>query len=282
MLKTPKHMAGFTLIEAIMVIVITGILAALVSSFVAPLQGYVDATARADLSDVADTALRRMARELNTALPNSVRVSGRYIEFLPTTTGGRYRASPAPSGTAQCGTLAQDALDFATTDTCFEVIGTLDATPAAGEELVVYNTSNTNLIGVYAGDNVVALTSNVACTLSAIRICFNGGMLFPFESPSQRFQIISGPVTFACVGTTLWRHSGYSRQAAQPTDRTITPLSTATNIARLATGVDCANSSFIYTSGVTNRVDLVVMRLTLTNTSDSVTLLHQVHVQNVP
>ena len=89
--RTPKYMAGFTLIEAIMVMVITGILAALVASFASPLKGYFDATARADLADVADTALRRMARELHAALPNSVRVSGSYIEFLPTTIGGRYR-----------------------------------------------------------------------------------------------------------------------------------------------------------------------------------------------
>lgn len=278
MLKTPKHMDGFTLIEAVMVIVITGILAALVSSFAAPLKGYFDATARADLSDVADTALRRMARELHAALPNSVRVSGSYIEFLPTTTGGRYRASPAPSGTAQCGTLAQDALDFATTDTCFEVIGILAAAPAAGEELVVYNTATAF---AYDGTNNVAAIDAANSTTSKIVFASH---TFPieFNSPSSRFQIISGPVTFACVGTTLWRHSGYGRQAAQPTDRTIAPLSTATNIARLATGVDCANSSFVYTPGVTNRADLVVMRLTLTNTSDSVTLLHQVHIQNVP
>ena len=122
----------------------------------------------------------------------------------------------------------------------------------------------------------------LACTLSTTQICFNGGIQFPFESPSNRFQIISEPVTFACVGDTLWRYSGYARQAVQPTDVTIAPLSTATNIARLATGVDCITSNFDYNPGVTQRADLIVMSLSLFNNTDNMTLLHQVHVQNVP
>ncbi|MDD4904697.1 MAG: type II secretion system protein [Methylobacter tundripaludum] len=279
MLSCNRSQSGFTLIEAVMVIVIAGILAVLASSFAAPLKGYFDAVARAELSDAADTALRRMARELRAALPNSIRVSGSFIEFLPTTTGGRYRANSV-GGAASCGVVAGDDLAFSVADTCFEVIGTLPTPPGApvvGEELVVYNTSNTNLIGAYAGDNVAAIAANSTTG----KILFNSHT-FPSGSPAYRFQIISGPVTFACVGTTLWRYSGYARQAAQPTDITVVPLNAATSIARLATGVNCATSSFVYNAGVTQRADLVVMRLTLSNNGDSVTLLHQVHVQNVP
>lgn len=274
MLSRNRSQSGFTLIEAIIVMVITGILAGLAASFAEPLQGYFDAVARAELSDAADTALRRMARELRTALPNSVRVSGSFIEFLPTTTGGRYRKVQDCS--AVC---AGDILDFMAVDTSFDVIGALSSVPVAGQELVVYNTTPTT---VYDGTNATALTSSVACTLSANKICFNGGKQFPLESPGNRFQIISGPVTFACIGTTLWRYSGYAKQAAQPINTAIAPLNAATSVAKLATGVDCGNSSFVYNAGVTQRADLVVMSLTLANNSDSVTLLHQIHVQNVP
>jgi MSHA biogenesis protein MshO len=266
--------SGFTLIEAVMVIVITGILAVLASSFTAPLRGYFDAIARAELSDTADTALRRMARELHAALPNSVRVNGKYVEFLPTTTGGRYRAKSV-GGAASCG-VAGDELLFSVPDTCFEVIGTLPAAPVEGEELVVYNTAPAY---AYSGANVAAIAAN--STTSKILFASHT-FSADFESPSYRFQIISGPVTFACVGNSLWRYSGYARQVAQPTDITNAPLNVATNIARLAIGVNCANSSFAYNVGITQRADLVVMNLTLSNNSDSVTLLHQVHVQNVP
>ena len=65
---------GFTLVEAIVVIVITGIIAAGVAVFIrAPVEGYVDSVARAELTDAADTALRRLSRDVNSALPNSLR-----------------------------------------------------------------------------------------------------------------------------------------------------------------------------------------------------------------
>eukprot|EP01133_Synstelium_polycarpum_P021102 gene21102-25353_t len=55
-----------------------------------PVQGYIDANARAALADLADTATRRMARDIRLALPNSVRVTGngRYLELLLTKSGG--------------------------------------------------------------------------------------------------------------------------------------------------------------------------------------------------
>ncbi|NCN89388.1 MAG: prepilin-type N-terminal cleavage/methylation domain-containing protein, partial [Gallionella sp.] len=53
---------GFTLIEMIVVIVITGIIAGIVAIFIkAPVQGYVDSARRAELTDIADTAVRRLA-----------------------------------------------------------------------------------------------------------------------------------------------------------------------------------------------------------------------------
>jgi len=76
-----------TLIEMIVVIAITGILAAAVAVFIRrPVEGYIDAARRAELSDVADTALRRITRDLRTVLPNSIRITTaggvNYLEYL--------------------------------------------------------------------------------------------------------------------------------------------------------------------------------------------------------
>ena len=90
-----RYQSGFTLVEMIIVIVITGIIGAVVAVFIrSPVQGYVDMVARAELADEADTAMRRMSRDLRLALPNSIRttIAGgtTFLELLLTRTGGRY------------------------------------------------------------------------------------------------------------------------------------------------------------------------------------------------
>jgi MSHA biogenesis protein MshO len=282
MLTLRLKQSGFTLIEAIAVIIITAILGALASSFSLPIKAYFAATARADLTDVADTAMRRMAREIHTALPNSVRVdsAGKYIEFLPTITGGRYRASAAASSsTVLCGTTLaqdQDVLDFTIPDNSFEVICGLSATPVTGNELVVYNYDPSI---VYSGTNVATIAAGT--TTNIVKF---SSMQFPMSSPNQRFQIIGGPVSFVCDDSTktLWRYTGYARQQAQPVILATLNNLVGVNKSSLATGIDCNNSRFSYASGGTSRNDLVAMELSLTSGGNSVTLLHQVHVQNVP
>src|SRR3989442_14221014 len=86
---------GVTLIEMVIVISITAIIAGAVSVFISrPVEGYADAARRAEMSDIADTALRRITRDLRTALSNSIRITNagnvRYIEYLQTSGGGGY------------------------------------------------------------------------------------------------------------------------------------------------------------------------------------------------
>ena len=91
-----KAQRGFTLIEAIIVIVIASIVASVVATFMSvPVQGYIDSAAQAELTDVADTALRRMAAMCGWRCPNSIRTAtgldnNPYLPVLPTVTGGRY------------------------------------------------------------------------------------------------------------------------------------------------------------------------------------------------
>ncbi len=271
-----RFQRGFTLVETVVAIVITGIVAAMVSMFIrTPIQQYMDAEARAAITDAADTALRRIGRDLRLALPNSVRVdpTRKYIEFLQTSGGGRYLAEEDSA--------AGNILDFMdASKLTFDVLGPIP-TISAGDSIVVYNLGpGISPADAYcasaAGCNNRAVVDSVAA--KTVTLLFNSfGAQAPAEkmrSPNRRFQVVTGPVSYGCAGGTLTRYSGYAIAVAQST----TPGGTA---AVLATGVtDC---SFSY-APLNQRSALVGLWIKLQNSAGDewITLFHQIHVDNSP
>ena len=277
---------GFTLVEMIMVIVITGIIGGMVAVFLkTPIQQYMDVARRAELTDIADTAIRRMARDVRIAVPNSVRVpnpagTSTYIEFLPTRDGGRYRAS-GPG----------DTLIFDGTDTTFDVIGT--ANVAVGDYVVVGSTQSDGSIAYEAGASggLRAVSSSVAPTVTLA-----SGLPWTSELSTQRFAVVDNAqqaVTYACVGGgvvngdgdgQLMRYWGYGFHSAQQTPTGIaahTAPVTAHSAAILANKVDCNKTTIEY--DVPNqRFGLLAVRLTLTSSNESVSLYNEIHVNNAP
>src|SRR5258706_8658225 len=148
---------GFTLVEMVAVIAITAIIAAVVAVFIRlPVQEYQDAQRRADMTDAADTAFTRIKRDLQTALPNSVRVatmgSVYYLEFLQVRTGGRYRSNaPTPAVASSANTCPdtngdtfadENVLQFGVADTCFTSLGALPNLATIvpnSDSVVIYN-----------------------------------------------------------------------------------------------------------------------------------------------
>jgi len=263
---------GFTLVEMIVVIAITGILAAVVAVFIRrPVESYVDAARRAELTDIADTALRRITRDVRTALPNSIRVTTAgnvtYLEYLQTSGGGRYRAETDSTG-------AGDILDFIAADTAFDVIGTMPAI-AAGNSIVVYNLSPTgSSANAYSGDNRAAYSSNTATTITLA-----AATLFPYQSPGKRFQVVDHAVTYACDplpggAGVLRRYWNYGIVDPQPTSPGGSNALLASNI---------TGCSFNYTtSGPTARTGILALNLQITGGGETVWLFQQAHISNVP
>ncbi|MEX0958093.1 MAG: prepilin-type cleavage/methylation domain-containing protein [Burkholderiales bacterium] len=261
-------MRGFTLAEAVIVIVITGIIAAMVAVFVrGPVDAYFDVARRSQLSDTADTALRRISRDLRLALPNSVRVrssgGATYLEFLITSGGGRYRARPPG-----------DPVNFNISDSSFDVLGPMPSLPA-GSSIVIYNLTSDSTIGsanAYFGDNRAAFVS------AAGNVIDIAPTQFPFESPVARFQVVEYPVSYECAPASgvLRRHWGYSITSSQPP-----PFTGTDNTALLADGVSACGFTYD-ANAVARRAGVVSLSLTLTRDSESVALFQQVHVPNVP
>lgn len=285
---------GFTLVEMVVVIVITGIIAAAVAVFIQlPVQGYVDTVARGELADEADTAIRRLSRDLRLALPNSVRISsdGKYLELLLTRTGGRYLDEE--DGVAEDPSNGVYILDFSdSSKTNFTVVGGMPAGPldvsqqiqigaaGHGDYLVIYNLGegqdpanaycdgdscgNRAKISVVNG-NVVSMASNVYAAQSP-----------SLRSPNYRFQVVSTPVTYACLNGTLQRYADYPITAAQAAPPAVAPALLAQDV------VGC---TFSYATQANVRSALVGITLSLQKANantGTVTLFHQVHVDNTP
>jgi MSHA biogenesis protein MshO len=299
--RSEAQCRGFTLVEMITVISIMGVIAAAAAVFIrGPVQAYQDAQRRATITGTADTVFGLVKRELQTALPNSVRVttvgSVVYLEFLQVRTAGRYRSAdtnPAVASTANTcvdtnanGFAEENVLQFGTADTCFTTLGALSSLSAIvpnSDFVVVYNLgtgftgADAYASGAATGGNKSLITSAAAGSGGENVITFQSNT-FNLESPGRRFQIIGGPVTFECDpgAGTLRRISGYAISAVQQTP----PAGTS---ARVADGISAC--TFVYDQNVINQRQGVVsiwLRFSDPAGGTTVNLFQQVQVSNVP
>jgi MSHA biogenesis protein MshO len=274
---------GFSLVELVLVIVITGVLAGVLTVFVRPaIDSYSAQRGRSEMQAAAHAALQAMARDVRLALPNSIRTPGdQCFELIPTRGGGRYRMAGAPSQSPDLSAV----LDTSTVTSAFDVLGDLNGAAAVGDWVVVGNQSSNE---AYQGSNRSAITA-IAAPPSAVygqqRFSVNA-IQFPVGYGGGRFFVVpaSEPAVFyRCSGAgvsngegtgTLTRNTGYGFNAAYPT------ACPTTVGAVIATRV--AACSFVFDQRSLSEFGVMSLRLELMRNGERASLQYSAMTSNVP
>ena len=277
---------GFSLLELVVTIVVFGVMAATLTVFFRPaIDAYFGSRNRADLTAQADNALRRLQREVQSAVPNSIRTpSTDCVELVPTLTGGRFRTGP---DTVNGGAIALDP-SLATTD--FDVLTPLSTLPPAGDWVVV---DNQNPGDVYSGSNRAAITGVTTPVASAGRHRLSvASTQFPLGYDGGRFVVVPDSVKavfYVCAGADgtldasgngrgrLVRLKNYGFNAAPPA---ACPAAASGDV--LATRVRSCRFVYDPNQGATQQNGFVSIQLELARNGETASLLLGAHVVNVP
>ena len=280
---------GFTLVELVVVIVLSSIVVSFMAMFIAgPVQSYTDQARRGELVDLAEGALRRVARDIRRALPNSVRITSAgsviALEMLNTVDGVRYREQPPPND-------PDKQLDFAGADGAFNSVGTFTgiAKPftSISHYLSVYNVGVPGA-NAYELANVITppgtqIDIDADATPGEDNISMSPPFQFAYGSPGQRVFLLDGPVSYLCDlnNGTLKRYSGYSISVSQSDRDSAGELIAAGAVDTLVSN-QLASCNIAYVPGTSQRAGLVSLQFSVAADGETVSLLHQVHVSNVP
>jgi MSHA biogenesis protein MshO len=289
---------GVTLIELIVTIVLLGIVSAVVSLILLPV--FTANQSIEQRAELVESSLRRMAREIRIALPNSVRVSSTVttfaLEVIPTVDGGRY----CIAGLANCAGAIQQ-LNFAAADTSFDILGCfrnaafIAASGSNAYRLVIgdldgsvySSTVSPGVMTVAARTITIAVQPAGTCGVTAgsrHRITLSApGHQFSNPSANERLYVIQAnavPVSYLCNSATgtLMRYSGYAMQAGQPTNPAALPLSAATSIAQISANI--SRCGVLGDTASVQSTGIVALQLGVASGSEAIELLHQVQLDN--
>jgi len=271
MIKSKK--LGFTMVELVIVIAITGILASILAIFIRiPVIAYEDTYGRAELTDQASSIIKAIKKDIRMSLPNSIRVSTvgnkTYLELISVVAGGKYRSQNATGGTGNI-------LDFTFADTSFDVLSG-PMTFKGGEKIVVANIGSPGF-DAYSSSNMTDYNGALNVPVNTINIV---GKLFPLESPNENFYVVDKPITYMCDKDTktVIKYWSYAINTTQPVNNLATPLLTSKSTL-IANNV--ANCNFIYNQGENTRNGIVTIIVTVSNKAQEATLYGDTYVRNI-
>lgn len=273
-----RRSQGFTLVEMVTVILVLGVLAVGVSSFIIfGTRIFIESSAVEQVTGESRYAIERMTRDIRTALPASQRVSSgsagaeswQCLELVPIAASSSYLTlGLAPGPAAKTATVFRDAPASGI---------------AAGQWSFVYPLTTADVYGNFPGNlGKRFLVDKVTAAANSIEIEFPNAVRFAEASPRQRMYFTSVPISYCFIQTTngieLWRFAGYGFNAVQPD---VPALRANGSAALMARGVTSPSPLALLGSTLINNA-VVQMDIGFAVNGQTFEYQHQVHIINVP
>lgn len=291
---------GFSIVEMVLAIVISGILALGVINFIGDsVNGLTSTTNRNEISTAGRIALDRIAMEIHNALPNSIRTTvataggDQCLEFVPIRAATSY-INPPFTGP---GTLSFDVVDFQPSQHGIN----------GGYAVIYPNRQNT----LYAGDigtssgwpnfasrgpiqEIASIAASVSPNQSTVTL--TKAHRFQRRSPQQRFFVVEDPISFCVVGENLYRYTNYGFYTLQVTDEEEAMVCEVALDQTCLPNYDAAPDKVLITDNIDNtglsaftvavqtltRNSLVALEFNFTANGDSIILNHEILTRSVP
>jgi len=282
---------GFTLVELVIVIVLLGIMATGITSFISlSTQTYINVADRDELIASARFAVERLNRELRNAVPNSIRivanasipVSDQCIEFMPIVASTTYLDIPvAPEPPSSTITV----VPFVAADNVNDY--TCGVVNYCSDFVAVYPITSDDLYGSPI-DNVgkVFSLTNFTPPLSASSewtLSFAGGAkTFDADSPTQRLYIINQPVSYCVSNGKLTRYNDYGIASPPSTDPTASGAGSSVLMANNLELIANSGLPFRYSAPSLQRNAVVQIKLHFNLNGEKIVFNQEVHIQNIP
>jgi MSHA biogenesis protein MshO len=282
--------SGFTLIELIVVIVITAIVAGFIAIFlVTPVENYLAQTQRGALTNASNLIQRNLSTDVATALPASLRTAagGTVLEMLEVAdvigywgpkAGGMSPAAPpgvtiapfanSPPPLSTFSTFGQ--FQNASSGNNYYVAEGFNGQAAAYDPTLGVMTTSPPIITLMPNPLVNPISDTVSLSSPA---------QFVSLSPTRHIFLVSEPVTYLCDTTaqTLTRYDGYAVTKPQKTTAVQFVGARKALIAQRVT-----QCSFVVTDATSSSVDSVNSSFTIVNGSASMVLSIQAAVRELP
>ena len=253
---------GFTLVELITVIMVLGILSIGTVRFITDSSsGLASTISRSELAGDTLFAIERISRSLRDALPNSVRVSGSCIEFVPVVAASTYRTLPVPAAASSFLAVPFDPLP---------ILAGLRA--AVYPSATLYSTTSPGVISQPVTVSAPDANNEVTVTMAATH-------QFSSESPSERVFLVQQPISYCVDGGRLWRYQNYGYAPVQPIAADLP--ATRPDRALIAENVGSAAPFTVDTASLTRNA-VVKIEMEFIRGADSVQIDDLVQVRNVP